>query len=118
MAYAEYSRAGKPLAHQSIQTRFRGLLTAESSSRKSHSGCSHQRASKGDPLLAGAVTSALPRFVFERRGHELKKRNTFFAHKKVESILRFWFRFSAKNRPPENARTHFLLRRCIGERLQ
>src|SRR5258706_9461950 len=52
MAYAEYSRAGKPLAQQSIQTRFRGLVYCRGCLIKEEPlGLLHQRASKGDPLL-------------------------------------------------------------------
>src|SRR5688572_29993935 len=52
MAYAEYGCAGKPLAHESIETRLRGLvhrrgrLIEEQPLR-----LLHQRAGKGDALL-------------------------------------------------------------------
>ena len=52
MTDAEHSRVGKPLAHQSIQTRLRSLVHCRGRLIKEEPlGLLHQRAGKGDALL-------------------------------------------------------------------
>ena len=81
MAYAEYSRAGKPLAHQSIQTRFRGLVHCRGRLIKEEPlGLLHQRASKGDPLLLPWIIRTY-RDLFLNVGYELRSEEIFRAQK-------------------------------------